>query len=105
MNFRHGFRRLFVAFAVSWYVLGALFLYVAWTSHYSSQRSNLERCLDAARQDNEKLQDTRRAAPPKGPGAKSQLKPPPNALYDVHGNLVPESQPKLPEGWTLVQPG
>ena len=136
MNFRRGFKRLFIAFAVSWYVLGSLYLYSAWSSHYSSQKHNLDRCLDAARQDNEQSQVAQRDAPPRGlegyvpinpkdlplqsaqtssvPGAKSQLKPPPKKLYDIHGNLlklpegyvldqpVPEPQVKLPKGWTLI---
>jgi hypothetical protein len=54
MNLRRGFHRLFVVFAVSWYLLGALFLYNAWSDHYSTQKANLDRCLAAVRDVNGK---------------------------------------------------
>ena len=50
MNVRRGFQRLFVAFGISWYILGALFVYDAWSSHYSRQKTDLVRCLAAVPQ-------------------------------------------------------
>src|ERR1039458_75078 len=121
MNLRRGFQRLFVVFAVSWYLLGALYLYDAWSSHFSRQQFDLNRCLAAVRDSNRRqdnanshkkyfdvndkpIPESEIKLPAKyhdvngKPIPESEMKPP--AKYeDVNGKPIPESEMKPPKGY------
>lgn len=47
MNARRGFTRLFFAAATCWYVFGGLYVYEEWSTYFSTQKANMDHCLDA----------------------------------------------------------
>ncbi len=50
MNFRRGFRRLFLVATIIWYVLGGGVVAVLWSTHFdrvAEQRKSLAQCLAA----------------------------------------------------------